>query len=727
MNHMLQIIKSVTLGAVIILAAAGIYASSTDKVTMEQFALYLEEGKRLYDAGDYTKALEKFTEAGTIDPWDEEVTRLIEMSLAKLKEIDKLLYEGFRLLEKSKPDEASQIFMKVKNEIGADDEHLLSLAEEGLQRAEEQKRETYRERIEGSGTEYLDPGRIGRIAVLQERIRQEEFEREVEATREHARALFEQEAYEESKEKWERLIGLVPGDEEAAVYLTKIETELEAQRKFLQLAESTFQQGMSLYSLGEYEESRERFESAVVMGFRMEDARVYIERIEDLLLERKRREEERQKSIAILRDKSKRLFDEWEYVGSRTGWEQLLGIVPGDGEALMYISKIDFKVREKQRLLELAESYFESGTRLYREQRYEVAIDQFENAIAMDYRAIESRRYIAEIAKRVSEREREEQQKRTEQVALLLREGIKYYNLNDFKRSLSVLNEGLKLDPENSQIREYIVRDIIALKRQEEASVSDTSPFYSLVENLNRLGTQAYNNGDYTDAVKHFEQILLIFPFDERARLKLARALSKTDPSLVRDILENMYSEAGELIEGGSAREAVVKLKLVLEVDPGFEKAIIKLAQLTRKQEEKKKVVTKQDQERARELYIYGLGLYRSEKLEESVKTWQQAVELDPEFVEARVFLARAETQLRNLERMEAQEDETSGGYGEDLRIRIKRHYLDGIHLFMEGLYAEAITEWEEVLNIDPEHESAKLNIERAKQRLGFEAGRENI
>ncbi len=36
----------------------------------------------------------------------------------------------------------------------------------------------------------------------------------------------------------------------------------------------------------------------------------------------------------------------------------------------------------------------------------------------------------------------------------------------------------------------------------------------------------------------------------------------------------------------------------------------------------------------------------------------------------------------------------------------------------MNGLYREAITEWEEVLKLDPSHDNARINIERAYKRL---------
>jgi tetratricopeptide (TPR) repeat protein len=726
MNLAIRSITALTAVCIMIFAAAELSASSADKAAMEQLGCYIEMGKRLFSAGDYTGALEQFTKAHSIDPWDEEVNRYIELSLSKLKEIDRSLYKGFRLLENSQPDKAYELFMGIKERMGSKDEKLIALIEEGLKKAEEQRRQKYRERIDRSGIEYLDPGRLDRMAIIEQRVKKEEFERDIEAIRGLARGLFDSGEFEPSRREWQLLLGLVPDDVEASLYLERIETEIEEQRKFLELARGTFQEAVRLYQTGKYEDSKSQFDKVISMEYRKEEAVAYIERIDELLLEKKRQQEETETRVASFREEAKRLFLAGAYDESKTWWGMLLKIVPGDEEAVLYLSKIDFKIREKQQLLALAESYFGSGVRLYRDERYSEAIDQFENAIAMNYRDTEARKYIEEIEAAISEQEREEQKRKTEQVFNLLREGIKYYNLNDFKRSLAVLNEGLKLDAENSQIREYIVRDIIALKREEETAVPEISPFYKLVENLERLGNQAYSRGEYTAAVKHFEQILLIFPFNERARLNLTRALSKTDPLLVQEILKSMLSEARDLAEGGSDREASVKLKLILEVDPDFLGARAMLDELEAEQEKEKPIVTGRDRERAHELYMYGLGLYRSEKLEEAVKIWQRTVELDPEFVEARVFLARAEMQLRNLQKAESRED-ASGVRDDELRIEIKRHYLDGVHLFMEGLYAEAITEWEEVLKIDPAHENAKLNIERAKQRLGFEAGRANI
>ena len=726
MNRIQKILISCILFLTAVTIAEVGRSSSTDREAMEQLEEHVTEGNRLYEKGDYTGSLDAFTRAHAIDPWSEEINRLIKRSIEKLKAIDAALYEGFRLLEESKPDEAYELFMALKNSTGPEDEELSNLIEEGLHESEAQRRAVYRaeyeERVRESGEEYLDPRRQARIAKLKERIEREEKVRRAAAVRTRARAFFDTGELERSREEWELLLELLPGDEESFGYLSMIDEEQKRRRRALELAEAAFINGERLYRAGEYEESKRRFEEVLLNDYRIEEAKDFIERIEMLIARRLKKEQELERLIVGLREEAKKLFNEGEYTRSRSAWERLLALLPGDREAVLYLSKIDFKVSETERLKKLAEGYFQGGTRLFSGGRYKEAVEQFENAIAMSYRTVESRGYIEKIESILKEQEKEERRKTTQRVAQLLREGIKYYNLNDFKRSLLVLNEGLVLDPENSQIKEYILRDIVALKREEEKRVGEASPFFPLIENLSRLGTEAYGIGAFQDAVKYFEQILLIFPFNEQARLNLARALSKTDPALVRDILGSMYAEAVALAESGSEREAAVKLSLVLEVDPGYEDARRMLDELNRREKETIPVVTEADARQARELNMYALGLYRSEQIGEAVKIWRQAVELDPEFVDARVSLSRAETQLRNLERAAA-----PGGFGNDLRIDIKRHYLDGIHLFMEGLYAEAITEWEEVLRIDPAHENAKRNIARAKQRLGFENEREAI
>ena len=97
---------------------------------------------------------------------------------------------------------------------------------------------------------------------------------------------------------------------------------------------------------------------------------------------------------------------------------------------------------------------------------------------------------------------------------------------------------------------------------------------------------------------------------------------------------------------------------------------------------------------------------------------WKEALKLNPEYDEAKISLARVETQIRTLERIGSGETEKAAVLDTEKRIKLKKHYLDGINYYMSGLYKEAISEWEEVLKIDPVYENVKQNIERAKKRL---------
>ncbi|MFW6137788.1 MAG: tetratricopeptide repeat protein [Spirochaetota bacterium] len=441
-------------------------------------------------------------------------------------------------------------------------------------------------------------------------------------------------------------------------------------------------------------------------------------------LERAFRDYLQNQKVQQMQQKARRLFDEGRLERSREKWEEILQVDPHHEQARIYISKIEFKKREKHEHLLMAENYYRNGVLLFQQKNYREAIEQFENAAAMDYQTEQASTYIERCRKALKEQKRKQLEETESKVVHYLREGIKYYNLSQFRKSLAVLNKAYKLDPENTQIKEYMLRDIISLKREEEKHVPETSPFYPLIKNLQRLGLASYREGDYQQSVKYWEEILLIFPFNLTARQNLARVLDKTDPALAEEILKSLYQEAVSLVGRNKKTRAITKLKLIQEVRPGFASVEELLHRLEKEEKEQnqKDVVAPQEQKQARQLYRTAMEMYRQELPRQSVQLLNKALQKDPEFMDARLLLARAELRVRSLEQA------ASGGSAEDknkdqeLRIRIKKHYLEGVTLFMNGLYREAISEWEEVLRLEPSHEDAVKNIQRAKQRIQFQA-----
>jgi len=596
--------------------------TSYQKRERQKLEQYIEEGKVLYEKGNYQGALEKWTEALKIDPWNNEVKNLIDDVLKKISNFSDELNRGFNYLDNNELDKAKKIFDKLSKEINPEDKKNYELLVKG-------------------------------IALLKEAEKKKEFENL-----------------------------LKKGDS----YLNKREVDL---------AEETFNEARRLFPTDE--RLAKRFQK--------------IEKIKEEI-----KKEER---VVQLKSRARELFEQNKFQESKARWEEVLSLKPGDEEAMLYISKINFKEKEKERILALGKSYFDTGVNLYKQGRYSEAIDQFENAIAVGYQIDASQKYIDSIKEKLLEIEKKKNEERVEKIAKYLKEGIKLYNLNKFREALKVLNDGLKLDPDNTQIKEYIVIVSIALKRQEEKRVPKTSPFYPLVENLKRLAKNAYEKGNYTDAIKYYEEILLIFPFNEYAKVNLTKVLKKTDPKLASDILNNMIKEAEDLLVKGKKRESMEKLETVLDVDPNNKKAGLLYRKLKSEMEASKKIVTQDMINRAKQLYNQGVEFYKKEDLKDAISKWKEAISIYPDFVEARISLAKAETKLRNLKLIEAGKEQVEN---ESISIAIKRHYIDGLNYYMSGLYKEAISEWKELLKLNPEDESFKeriyQNIKKAEQRL---------
>jgi tetratricopeptide (TPR) repeat protein len=205
----------------IVLGCAGLFliASSSDKKDIERFEEYVEQGKSLLHRQDYSGALDMLTRAQSIDPYDNEVSRLIESTLKQIEQIDNEIYKGFRLLGESRADEAYEVFQSLKKRISPDDRQLSGMLQDGFDKVAELRREEYQKRIEESGSEYVNGEELKRIALLEEEVKKEEFNRKVNDIRREARGLFESEEYERSKREWEVLLGLVPDDEEASSFL----------------------------------------------------------------------------------------------------------------------------------------------------------------------------------------------------------------------------------------------------------------------------------------------------------------------------------------------------------------------------------------------------------------------------------------------------------------------------------------------------------------------------
>ena len=93
-------------------------------------------------------------------------------------------------------------------------------------------------------------------------------------------------------------------------------------------------------------------------------------------------------------------------------------------------------------------------------------------------------------------------------------------------------------------------------------------------------------------------------------------------------------------------------------------------------------------------LYSLGKSQLEQKNYDESYKAFTQLAKLAPNYEDSPALLRQARTRS------------------------VQQHYAEGLRFYREEKLEEAITEWKLVLNLDPQHPSARKNIEQAEAIL---------
>jgi len=179
------------------------------------------------------------------------------------------------------------------------------------------------------------------------------------------------------------------------------------------------------------------------------------------------------------------------------------------------------------------------------------------------------------------------------------------------------------------------------------------------IERLSRAGRSAFGAGNHAAAERAFRGVLALDPEDESARGYLSyiatirgagdrAGASDFDPSAFATEAEiraeGFHQNALAAERRGNLYAAIRQELRALEVDPNHAAARDQLAALRRRLEP--------DLER---LIDAGRNAFRNEDLYSALESWRQALLIDPENERTRAYVARAERQLQNLERLRSE------------------------------------------------------------------------
>lgn len=257
--------------------------------------------------------------------------------------------------------------------------------------------------------------------------------------------------------------------------------------------------------------------------------------------------------------------------------------------------------------------------------------------------------------------------------------GMDYEKLEQFSEALSYFNKALNLKPGDS-----IALSKIGNVRQKMGSLKG-------IEDMLKGAKKAFSKGQLNVAISGFLNVLKLDSDNKDAQRGLKGAKKNR-----RYKLDSMLSKASSLYKGRKYKGTVDLCRKILTLD-AEEKKAAKLLALARKA----------INSATNPLVTEGKRLFDEGSLDEAVILFTRAMRSDPGNMVAERYLSKVDPQ--HLLKV--------------IATKIKKSYLIGIDRYTSGKYREALQSWNDVLDLDPSHEKALLNIGKAKKKLAAMKG----
>lgn len=426
----------------------------------------------------------------------------------------------------------------------------------------------------------------------------------------------------------------------------EMNSQLEA---YIAQAEQFERQGDARKALQLYEEARLLMPQNALLHDKIEELH---EILEDAL--------ERHKSLGEL------YFARGEYEKSKAEWERLLLIEPSNEQAKQRLADLEVLMATSDRV------FYQRGNTLLKKGLLNKARAEFKKALRVNptnertlqalatLEAIPFTEYtikkgdtLSSIAKRYTENASDftilaDFNALDPKAPLTIGQKIKIPHILGFRKSLApeeenLLSGNLDIEQENAEYS----RGLISPEKTEELEST---------EQLFERGVAAYNQGNYREAMKLFNQVYERDPENQEAYEYFVRATTsvrrgipvvEVSPELMdEDQEETPTTEIEALIQAGIALRNVGKLK---EAVATFEQAAqwdpenVEIGEyLEETRDEIQKLIT--------DHLNKGIKQFNQESLENAILEWEKVLELDPSNPQATEYKERAENMLKALE-----------------------------------------------------------------------------
>ncbi len=307
-------------------------------------------------------------------------------------------------------------------------------------------------------------------------------------------------------------------------------------------------------------------------------------------------------------------------------------------------------------------------------------------------------------------------------------------------------------------------REQIASARAEEERLLIQRTFDSRVQSLRKRATELENSGDYSGALAQWQVVLEFVPDDPEAvaaataareRLAQEQALSVRDVEN-QAVIRTRFATGLERYQQRDFIAARNEWMAILEVDSShvgardyMDSTNVRIDQIVRERRANAK------------------RLEAENRLTEAIGEWNNVQQYRPDDAEAKTAIARIRSRIESVTQdysatqrklrivtlyNDALTDYNAGRYQDAMtqlrevlalqpdhadakklmtlvkrrttpltdaeKARVRELYLAGMQHFSKDAYAQAIAEWQKILEIDPTNQSVARSIEEAQERL---------
>lgn len=412
-----------------------------------------------------------------------------------------------------------------------------------------------------------------------------------------------------------------------------------------------------------------------------------------------------------------------EFKLARDDFMTVLQLDPENISAQDYLEKIDDTLNSKKKYekrLREAEVFYASAVKNLKNDRFDDARDEFENALSLipDYKDAKER--LASIPRLKAEYEKREKERRLKIITEQLQIGLIALADLRYQDAISAFETILKLDPENKVVPLYMQRAKDAQKFEEEEVVDENSTYFSLVQSLAVSGKSLYDAGKYNESKKRWTQILDLFPANKLANEYIFKCELQLNPSLGEAMAKKIVQEGEDFLKKREYRNAYRKFVLVKSLYPDYPN-IDNLLKESRREEylTASVLLTPEDRTEMDRRYRLGMSYYQKggdDNLKKALVELRWVASKDPGYIKAVIAVNKIEAQVRSGS-SPVKTDVTKLSPEQEALVR--KYYYSGINFYSNNDFKRAIAEWRKVLAIDPNHTRAKNNIRKCLALLG--------